>query len=248
MAGLGSRFQSAGFTVAKPLIEVRGRPMYSWAADSLPLQYCTRLIFVLLATQPDFKQLQDDILHRYAKFKPTVQTVPEVTAGQSITVLSVKELIDSAEPLLIHNADTAFEIAPGWVQSAFSDGVDGGLLVFRSSEPRWSYSREDSSGWVVEVREKQVVSPWASTGTYWFRRGADFVRLAETRAQQGQRDAGEYYVGPLYNDLIARGGRVKNYAIQRLFCFGTPEDLQATLAQLEGAPPTDSRVNPPQRP
>jgi NDP-sugar pyrophosphorylase family protein len=234
MAGLGSRFQSAGFTIAKPLIPVLSRPMYAWAVDSLPLESCARLVFILLATQPEFGQLRDDIFQRYADFKPLVRSVPQVTAGQSITVLTARDIVDSEEPLLIHNADTAFEIAPNWARHAYDGGIDGALLVFRSTEPRWSYSRENSDGSVAEVKEKEVVSPWASTGTYWFRRGADFVRLAEARAQQGRREAGEFYVGPLYNDLIARGGRVKNYAVQRLLCFGTPEDLKTTLAQLGG--------------
>ena len=87
MAGLGSRFQQAGYTVPKPLIDVRGRPMYAWAADSLPLEFATRLIFILLASQPEFPQLRDDIRRRYAKHSPIVLDVPTLTAGQAITVL-----------------------------------------------------------------------------------------------------------------------------------------------------------------
>jgi NDP-sugar pyrophosphorylase family protein len=235
MAGLGSRFQQAGYTVPKPLIEVRGRPMYAWAADSLPLASASRLIFILLASQPEFPQLRDDIRRRYSKHNPIVLDVPALTAGQAVTVLQAKEFIANDEALLIHNADTAFTVAPGWVGEAWRTGCDGALLVFRSDESRWSYSREGPDGWVTEVREKQVISPWASTGTYWFRRGADFVRLAEERVRTGRREAAEYYVGPLFNDLIAAGAHVKNFPIQRLFCFGTPEDYERTVRELERA-------------
>lgn len=233
MAGLGSRFQQAGYTVPKPLIEVRGRPMYAWAADSLPLEFATRLIFILLASQPEFPQLREDIRRRYARHNPIVLEVPALTAGQAITVLRAKEFIANAEPLLIHNADTAFTIDPTWAQLAWRQDCDGALLVFPSDEKRWSYSRTGADGWVTEVREKEVISPWASTGTYWFRRGTDFVRLAETRVQTGRKEAAEYYVGPLYNDLIAAGARVKNFAIEKLYCFGTPEDYERTLRELE---------------
>jgi dTDP-glucose pyrophosphorylase len=82
------------------------------------------------------------------------------------------------------------------------------------------------------VREKEVISPWATTGTYWFRRGADFVSAAESRFNSGRREASEFYVGPLYNDLIARGAKVRNFPIRKLYCFGTPEDLAATLREL----------------
>ncbi len=232
MAGLGSRFRQAGFATPKPLIDVRGRPMYAWAVDSLPLAQARRLIFVLLESQPECVALRDDIMRRYSRHKPMVLIVPQLTAGQSVTVLRARAEIDNEQPLLIHNADTAFEIDNTWVPDALAKDADGALLVFRSQENRWSYSREDQSGWVVEVKEKKVISPWASTGTYWFRRGRDFVRLAEARLQAGRKEASEYYVGPLYDDLIAGGARVKNFPIRRLHCFGTPEDLAATLKQL----------------
>lgn len=232
MAGLGSRFQQAGYKVPKPLIDVRGRPMYAWATDSLPLELSTRLIFILLSSQPEFPQLREDILRRYAKHSPIVLDVPTLTAGQSITVLRAKELIDNGEPLLIHNADTAFTINSVWAQQAWRQKCDGALLVFESNENRWSYSRERNDGCVAEVREKEVISQWASTGTYWFRRGADFVRQAEERMKTGRIEAAEYYVGPLYNDLIANGAQVKNFQIERLFCFGTPDDYERTLREL----------------
>jgi NDP-sugar pyrophosphorylase family protein len=158
--------------------------------------------------------------------------VPELTAGQAITVLRAKEFINNDEPLLIHNADTAFDVDHAWVESAWRDGLDGALLVFNSNEKRWSFSRENAAGFVDEVREKEVISPWASTGTYWFRRGADFIRMTESRLNSGRREAAEYYVGPLYNDMIATGSKVKNFPIRKLYCFGTPDDLTATLKQM----------------
>lgn len=238
MAGLGSRFRDAGYKVPKPLIDVQGRPMYAWATESLPLAKSTRLIFILLASQPECPALTRDIQERYARFNPIILTVPELTAGQAITVLRAKDFINNEEPVLIHNADTAFEADPSWVAKAWRENAAGALLVFHSDEKRWSYSREDAAGLVVEVREKEVISPWASTGTYWFRKGADFVRLTEARLQAGRREAAEYYVGPLYNDLIASGGKIKNFPIQKLLCFGTPEDLQTTLRALNAINPT----------
>jgi len=235
MAGLGSRFRDAGYKQPKPLIDVLGRPMYAWATESLPLDKSTRLIFILLASQPECPELTRDIQQRYAKHSPIIVTVPELTAGQAITVLRAKEFINNDEPLLIHNADTAFDVDHAWVESAWKEKLDGALLVFNSNEKRWSFSRENAAGFVDEVREKEVISPWASTGTYWFRCGADFVRMAESRLNSGRREAAEYYVGPLYNYMIATGGKVKNFPIRKLYCFGTPDDLTTTLRQMKTA-------------
>jgi NDP-sugar pyrophosphorylase family protein len=232
MAGLGSRFRDAGFKKPKPLIDVRGRPMYAWATESLPIEKASRLIFILLASQPEFPDLQRDIETRYAANRPVLLSVPELTAGQAITVLRAKELINHSEPLLIHNADTAFDADRDWTDTAFAEDLDGALLVFPSNEKRWSFSRENPAGLVEEVREKEVISTWATTGTYWFRRGADFVGAAEARFRSGKREASEFYVGPLYNDLISSGAKVKNFPVNKLYCFGTPEDLAATLRDL----------------
>lgn len=234
MAGLGSRFRQAGYTIPKPLISVLGKPMYAWAADSLPIVHARRTIFILLESQPECAELRADILSRYAAHSPVVLTVPALTRGQAETVLAARECINNDEPLLIHNADTGFDIDADWAVDAVSRKLDGALLVFRSDETRWSFSRENDKGRVVEVREKVVISPWASTGTYWWGRGSDYVRLAESRVHSAASESGEYYVGPLYNDLIAAGGNVANYEIKRLLCFGTPEDLAVTLRQLEG--------------
>jgi len=233
MAGLGSRFRQAGFSIPKPLIPVLGRPMYAWATESLPLPHATALIFVLLKSQPEYADLRRDILERYAAHKPIVLDVPALTAGQAVTVLAAAALIDNEQELLIHNADTAFTMQRDWVTEAVRHLADGALLVFDSIEKRWSYSREDADGRVVEVREKVVISNHASTGTYYFRRGADFVRLARLRLTQQGKESGEYYVGPLYNDLIAAGGQVRNYKIDKLYCFGTPEDLAQTVKTLQ---------------
>ena len=232
MAGLGSRFRQAGFDRPKPLIPVEGRPMYAWAVESLPLDRAAKLIFILLRSQPEFEELRDDVLARYGKYAVEVLDVPHLTAGQSETVMRAEALIDNDSPLLIHNADTAFEIDYGWVEQAVEQKLDGALLVFRSNEKRWSYSRTDDQGWVREVREKEPISPWASTGTYWFARGSDFAKLARKQAETQNREKGEFYVGPLYNDLIAAGARMRNFEIDRLLCFGTPEDLEETLKLL----------------
>lgn len=229
MAGLGSRFRDAGYELPKPLIQIHGVPMYAKATESLPLHNALRLIFILLESQPEFDDLKTDIENRFARFDPIILSVPELTRGQSETVLMAKAYINSEEPLLIHNADTGFDIDPDWINKLEKENPDGALLVFESREPRWSFSKENSDGEVIEVREKIPISHWASTGTYYFARGADFCRLAEARIHKELVEADEFYVAPLYNDLIAEGRTVRNFLIDQLYCFGTPEDLRITL-------------------
>ena len=53
--------------------------------------------------------------------------------------------------------------------------MDGGVIVFDSVHPRWSFVRVDKAGFVIETAEKRPISRLATAGFYYFRRGADFV-------------------------------------------------------------------------
>jgi UDP-N-acetylglucosamine diphosphorylase / glucose-1-phosphate thymidylyltransferase / UDP-N-acetylgalactosamine diphosphorylase / glucosamine-1-phosphate N-acetyltransferase / galactosamine-1-phosphate N-acetyltransferase len=231
MAGRGLRFRVAGFDRPKPLIDVAGRPMYAWAVDSLPLQYARELVFVVLRTQEFITDLVEDITQRYAEFHPRIEYVPEVTRGQAETALAALGEGNDV-PLLIHNADTSFVVDDLWIRRVYDTRQDGALLVFPSQEGRWSYSRTGKDGSVVEVREKQVISEWASTGSYWFRSTMRFRSLVDRDKRANGGLSGELYVAPLYNHLIQEGGRVTNVPVDEMACFGTPEDLLGNLGKV----------------
>ena len=233
MAGLGSRFKNSKFSSIKPLININKKPMYAWATDSLPLNYCHKLIFILLKSQDDYKVLYNDIMNRYKKYNPTILTVPKLTRGQSETVLKSKKIINNNYPLLIHNADTAFKINKSWVNILKDKSPDGALLVFKSNENRWSFSKSNHKGEVIEVREKIPISNWASTGTYYFKKGKEYVELAEDDIKRKIIEKGEFYIAPLYNKMIKKKKKVININIDKLLCFGTPEDLEKSLKQLD---------------
>ncbi len=171
MAGRGSRFAQVGIDTPKPLIDVRGKPMYAWATDGLPLARARRLIFICLAEHLTDGSLLEDIRTRYGKYDPIIVSLNEVTAGQACTVLTAREWINNDEPLLIFNADTYCPTTIGSALDAYSTPPDGVLDVFRATGDRWSFARIDESDRVSETAEKRRISEWASTGLYYFRRG-----------------------------------------------------------------------------
>jgi UDP-N-acetylglucosamine diphosphorylase / glucose-1-phosphate thymidylyltransferase / UDP-N-acetylgalactosamine diphosphorylase / glucosamine-1-phosphate N-acetyltransferase / galactosamine-1-phosphate N-acetyltransferase len=226
MAGRGSRFADIGYTVPKPLIEVRGKPMYAWAMDSLPLSLATRVIFVCLAEHLEQRALQDDIQHRYRVLDPVIISLDAVTEGQACTVLKAREHIDNDAPLIIYNADTYSRngTLAGQLQSLAPE-VGGVIAVFEAPGSQWSFARVDESGGVVETAEKRRISPWATTGLYHFTRGRDFVAHAEAMIAADERERGEFYVAPVYNRLIRSGARVEINRADEVWVLGTPEDL-----------------------
>jgi dTDP-glucose pyrophosphorylase len=225
MAGRGSRFTEVGHALPKPLIDVRGRPMYAWAVDSLPLAQARRLIFIFLAEHLRDHALADDIHRRYAALDPVIIALDHVTEGQACTVLVAREHIDGAEPLVIFNADTFCKTGLDQRLRALPAEVDGLIGVFEAEGERWSFARADAAGRVLETAEKRRISPWATTGLYHFRRGRDFVQHADAMIAAGERERGEYYVAPVYNRLIRAGGDVRIDVAEEVWVLGTPEDL-----------------------
>ncbi|MEX0679273.1 MAG: glycosyltransferase family 2 protein [Pirellulales bacterium] len=225
MAGRGSRFAQIGITTPKPLIDVRGKPMYAWATDGLPLVLARRLIFICLAEHLSDRALERDIRARYAQFDPAIVALDQVTEGQACTVLAARELIDDDEPLLIFNADTYCRTTLGQALASLSPRVDGVLDVFRAPGDTWSFARIDNERRVLETAEKRRISEWATTGLYYFRRGGDFVRHAEAMIAAGDRSNREFYVAPVYNRMIAQGADVRANPVDHVWVLGTPEDL-----------------------
>jgi NDP-sugar pyrophosphorylase family protein len=230
MAGRGQRFVDAGYELPKPLISVRGAPMYSWALRSLPLDAASRLVFVCLEEHLVERGLEADIRERYRSYDPVVVSVTEVTGGQLCTVLEARELLPGDEALLIYNADTLAISSPHppWLGTA--PGIDGSLGVFHTDAgDHWSFVLPDASGRVVRTAEKQRISSWASTGLYHFQRASAFIEAADDAIAQGETSNGEYYVAPLYNRLIAVGDHIVMDEASEVWPLGTPAELDRFL-------------------
>jgi NDP-sugar pyrophosphorylase family protein len=226
MAGRGSRFAQIGIDAPKPLIDVRGRPMYAWAMDSLPLELANRVIFICLQEHLQHRALEDDIRGRFKRWKPEIIALDEVTEGQACTVLKAAGRIDNDEPLLIYNADTYCRTGLLRRLPELPPEVAGLIGVFRVPGDMWSFARADADGRVLETAEKRRISDWASTGLYYFRRGRDFVDHARQMIDGNERVNGEFYVAPVYNQMIAAGAEVFIDPAEEVWVLGTPEDLQ----------------------
>lgn len=235
MAGRGQRFVDAGYTVPKPMIPVLGRPMYAWAVESLPLELASRLVFVCLADHLEGFGLAEDIAARYGRHCPRIHAVPEVTGGQVCTVLAARELLDESKSLLIYNADTWCRTRLAERLPALPVEVDGLLGVFEAPGDHWSFARTDDNGRVVETAEKRRISPWASTGLYYFTRTRDFLKHADAMLAEGDTTRGEYYVAPLYNRMLSEGANLGLDTAQAVRVLGTPVELEAFVRA--GAPP-----------
>jgi len=233
MAGRGSRFANAGYTVPKPLIPVGGKPMIQWVIDNVRPRISHRFIFICLADHlreyPDVPA----ILRRLCPGCEIVE-VSQVTEGAACTVLLAREFIENDDPLMIANSDQFVEIPiDRYLAQMDEQQADGLIMTFWADHPKWSYCRMRPDGTVAQVVEKQVVSNEATVGIYNFRRGRDYVRAADAMIAKNLRVNNEFYVAPTYDQLIEEGRKVVIADTGReydgMFGLGTPGDLDFFL-------------------
>jgi dTDP-glucose pyrophosphorylase len=227
MAGAGARFARAGYDLPKPLIPVFGEPMYRHAVRSLPLHLAGRLIFVIRRDGRS-DAMRADIEETFGAYDPRVVVIDRLTRGQAETLLYAELELAFHYPVLVHNADSAY--AGGDFEGVYRK-ADGALMTFDSDEDRWSYAGVGADGRVTEVREKVPISRHASTGTYFFRSSTQLLRLVRDAIAAGETEKGEFYIGPLYNKMIAAGQTIVSVPVERFVSFGTPEDLAKAEAE-----------------
>ena len=203
--------------------------MIQWVIENIRPQRKHRFIFLCLAEHLDtFPEVPTAL----RKLCPGCEIVPvkAVTEGAACTVLLARELINSADPLMIANSDQIVELAiDDYLAAGDAPDVAGLIMTFWSDHPKWSYCRMRPDGTVSEVVEKQVVSNEATVGIYNFRAGRDFVRAAEAMIAANLRVNNEFYVAPTYNQLIEEGAKIITVKTGREYAgmhgLGIPEDL-----------------------
>jgi len=226
MAGAGSRFERAGYTFPKPLIDVNGKPMIQLVTENLNIE--ARHIYIVQKSHYEKYNLQQ-LLNLISPDCVIVQ-VDGVTEGAACTTLLAKEFINNDEPLVISNSDQVFEWDSNeFMYSMVADEVDGGILTFEATHPKWSFAKLGDDGFVTEVAEKNPISNIATAGVYYFRKGSDYVKYAEQMIERDIRTNNEFYVCPVYNQACEDNQKVKVFHIDRMWGLGTPEDLNHYL-------------------
>lgn len=231
MAGAGSRFEKAGYTFPKPLIEVNGKPMIQVVVENLNIE--ANFIFVV---QKDHREKYN--LDSFLKLlQPNCKIVETdgLTEGAACTALLAKEHIDNNGPLFFANSDQFVE----WDSNEFfykmnETDSDGGIVSFKATHPKWSFAKVSQEGIVTEVAEKNPISDNATVGFYYWKKGSDFVKYAKQMIEKNIRVNNEFYVCPVFNQAVEANLKIRLFEIEKMWGLGTPEDLNNYLNFYKG--------------
>ena len=240
MAGIGSRFKKAGYTVPKYMIDACGKTLFEWSMESLSGFYDEENTYYFIVRK-------DDAASAFITEKCSslgigsfqLIELDEQTDGQATTaMLAAKGWKQDAE-LLIYNIDTYVE-APEMRREQIAG--DGFIPCFHAEGEHWSFVKLDEEGKAVEVREKQRISDNCTLGAYYFRSCALYEQLYnEYYSRQEHLEKGEKYVAPLYNYLIEKGGEVRISIVneKKVHVLGTPEELQVFVNEYQNQSKTE---------
>lgn len=235
MAGVGQRFVDAGYADPKPLIRLAdGKRIIEHVVGQFDPNR-DQFVFVCNDTHLRTTNMRA-VLHGLA---PDAEVIgmPSHKLGPVHTVLAATDQVPDGEPVIVAYCDGAVR----WDRWAFEahvarEELDGCLVTHTGFHPhvlsttRMAFIRIGDDGLVREVKEKASFtddpqSEHASSGVYYFRRGAMLKRYC-AKLMQGEGFNGEFYVTLAYNPMIRDGLRVGHFDTSGVAILGTPCEVQ----------------------
>lgn len=224
MAGAGKRFEEAGYKKPKPLIDVCGKPMIKRVIESLSSKE-DDINYIFVAQEEHLKIG----LKKYLEDKGAIVSIDKITEGAACTTLLASEHINNDSELVIANCDQYIDWS---FQDFMNEGrkFDGCLATFNSTNPHHSYVKM-KKGVAIKVAEKIVISDKASAGIYYFKSGSSYVSAANKMIEKNIRTNNEFYICPVYNELILDKKIISNFEINvnNKHMLGTPQELEIFL-------------------
>lgn len=232
MAGLYKRFREAGYVQPKYLLPWAGRPVLEHVLAPFVRSGCFEQV-LLVANRRDepHRSAITAVLRRQGLEAEALLFIGD-TRGQAETALVAAEWLAArpgrrSDKVLFHNIDTVLLGRDFAGMARALDHHDGLIDVFLAGSPAYSYVAVDYAGLVTRIAEKEVISPYATTGLYGFQSLARYQELART-ATSGR----EFYISDVYRQLLACGGRIamtRPTDAGQTLVLGTPEEYEGIL-------------------
>jgi len=251
MAGKGSRFLDVAdsnleYKKPKPLINVKGKPMVTWAVESLH-DFNPKpedLIFICRKDHDDDHGISKSLKELFGE-KIKIVLIDAITRGAAETVLKAKEFINSDEDIIVSDSDHYFDgsFLHEKVMNK-SEDTHGIIPVFipPDKDPKWSFSLVEKGDVITAVGEKDkelaAKGALANIGGYYFSHGNVFVREVEEAIAEndltGDEGKKEFYVAPIYQRLIKKNMKIVAAITPRVWGLGTPKDVEYFEANFNG--------------
>ena len=234
MSGMGNRFLKAGFEEPKFLIQVEGRPVINHIIDLYPSD--TQFIFICNEKHAEETNILE-VLDAVPNEKDIV-IIPTHKKGPVGAIAQCYDLIDDDEQIIVNYCDFSM----GWDYDEFETYVnrtdcDGAIVCYTGFHPHmlggdnYAFVKTQDDNLFVEIKEKESytddkMSEFASTGTYYFKKGKYIKKYFQDLMGKDMHVNNEYYVSLVYNLLESDNLKTYVYEVPYMLQWGTPLDLK----------------------
>jgi len=223
-AGLGLRFNS---NIPKPLIDVCGEYMLTRVLNNFSQGLGVHFYVCILSEHEEKFNISDRIKSE-VDYPITFIKIDKLQDGPAKTCYMAKEYIHPDSRLIITNCDQyildldIFQLDE-YIKRYKADGLIG---TFYSNSNKNSYIKLDDNGYVVDVKEKAVISNYATNGLHYWNKSSYFFDSCDEMFKNNDKVFNEFYVAPTYNYMLKNSKKVVQYFFNEHYPIGTPEDLE----------------------
>jgi NDP-sugar pyrophosphorylase family protein len=233
MAGVGKRFQRAGYSEFKPFTPINGRPMVQWALDSFP-DTVNRIIITCqnLLSEEQQRLLEEDL-------DCTVIFIDLHSNGPAWSIYAARESLPLDEAFFVTYCDIYwswdFQMLQGHLKE---DGIVFTRTGFHPHLVNNNFSAfcrpEEDRSQMAEIKEKaSFTDDWMaeplSVGVFYIKSGRRMITAIDQMIQQEERVSNEFFPSLLFNHLHRDGGRVGLIEVDFFIHWGLPEQLNDFL-------------------
>jgi hypothetical protein len=237
MAGVSRRFREAGYSTHKFKLPLGDRTLFSRVIESFSAYFETHPFLFIFRDEDGIAEFLKQECAALGVADARFVALDNPTRGQAETVEKGLESggVSRDAAITIFNIDTlrpGFRFPGSEIMSA-----DGYLECFSAPGDNWSFvlPAEGEGSRALETTEKRRISDLCCTGLYHFARAGLFLDSYRHTLDTNSMQAGELYVAPLYNQIIAGGADIRYTLVpsEHVILSGTPDEYEAARPLFE---------------
>lgn len=231
MAGVGKRFQKAGYTTFKPFIPIQGKPMVQYVTDAFPKEVRKWVITpkaYLTLDQENF--LKKNLGCEWVDVEPHEE-------GPAFSIFQARHRLPLDEAFFISYCDIFWK----WNFEAIRQELDadGVIYTHQGFHPHLidnNYSafclpHSNDKNFLKEIREKSsFTNDWMneplSIGVFFVKSGLVMMPAIEGLIQKNIRVSNEFFPSLLFNALVQNQRRILLKRLPFYIHWGVPEQLR----------------------
>jgi len=232
IGGIGQRFKDNGYSRPKALINVFGNTIISYLLDNLNKSIID-YIFIPYNKEYQKFRFEEMLKKNYPEVQFKFFRLEENTRGAAETInIGLTNLKEERDiPILCLDSDNFFvsDIVEQW-------NGENCIFTIKDTNPKpiFSYVQSDENSIIHDIREKDKISDFASTGAYGFQSIQDLLQYTQKIIDNNIVQKNEFYTSGVIKEMIKDGKVFKNKVISNddFICLGTPQQLKFFYNQI----------------